>query len=331
MDRRTRTAAAHLVGALALVTATGCDGGGAIPFDQLQPSLLGAVCHLEVLCGIFPDAATCMVSVYAEPHLFDTLGPDIASGKVVYDGAKARACVDSINGLSSCDRSALATLDLDPVCGANTVFKGTVAAGGPCFFSEECAAAGTCQKTDTSCTSDMCCAGTCIAMPAPLPVGGDCSVAGATCASGTVCVFDSSTSPPTETCQTPVGIGAPCVSVNSCTDPLYCDVTSKTCQSPVATGEACNPSNASLGCNNPHDLCDPTTMICTAKLGLGSVCNTGGTCASYAVCDTATSTCVERPTTGASCDPTNGPSCLGGTCDATTLTCTLPVSAGACS
>jgi hypothetical protein len=72
-------------------------------------------------------------------------------------------------------------------------------------------------------------------------------------------------------------------------------------------------------------------MICTAKLGLGSVCNTGGTCASYAVCDSATSTCVERPVTGASCDPTNGPSCLSGTCDATTNLCTLPVTAGACS
>ncbi len=323
---------AHLVGTLALATGMGCDGsGGSIPFDQLEPSLFGAVCHLQVLCGTFPDAATCMSSEYARQHLFETLGQDIASGKVDYDGGKARACVDTLNALSSCDRSALAALNLDPICGQDAVFKGTVAVGGACFFSEECAAGGTCQRTDTSCTSDQCCAGTCLA-PAPVPVGGDCSVVGATCVSGSVCVYDGSTSPPTETCQTPGGVGAPCVSVSSCSNPLYCDATSKTCQSPVATGGACDPSIGSLGCNDANDRCDPTTMICTTRLGLRSACDpTNSACVSYAVCDATTSTCVERPVTGASCDPTNGPSCLGTTCDATTMICTLPVAGGACS
>lgn len=332
MKRRT-TPVAQVVGTLALVTAIGCDGsGGSIPFDQLDTSLFAAVCHLEVLCGAFPDAAACMSSMYARPHLFDTLGSDIASGKVAYDGAKARVCVDTINALSSCDRSALATLDLDPICGANTVFKGTVAAGGPCFFSEECAAGETCQRTDSSCTSDQCCAGTCVAMAAPLPVGGDCSVVGATCVSGSVCVYDSSTSPPTETCQTPGGVGASCASITACANPLYCDTQSKTCKSPVGTGGACDPSIGSLGCDSPNDHCDPTTMLCTTRLGLRAACDpTNSGCVSYAVCDATTSTCVERPVVGATCDPISGPSCLGGSCDATTMTCTLPVTSGACS
>jgi hypothetical protein len=316
-----------------LVAVAGCDGsGGAIPFSQLESSELAAVCHLEVLCGAFPDLATCMSSDNPSPHLFDTLGQDISSGKVVYDGVKARACVDTLNALSSCDRSALANLNLDPICGKDTIVVGTVPAGGPCFFSDECAAGGTCQKTDSTCTSAECCPGNCLAMPPPVAVGGDCSAVAATCVSGSVCVYDRSTSPSTATCQKPRAAGAPCVSINSCASPLYCDSTSGTCKSPVAEGGACDPSLGSLGCDDGNDRCDPTTMVCTRRLPPRSACDpTNSGCVSYAACDATTSTCVERPLVGASCDPTNGPSCLGGSCDATTSICTLPLTAGACS
>jgi hypothetical protein len=322
----------QVAGALALL-AVGCgggSGGGSIPFDQLEPTLLAAACHLNVLCGTFPDTATCMASLYVKPHFLDTIGPDIASGKVVYDGAKARACVDMVNAITSCDRTALAGLALDPVCGNDTAFKGTVAAGGPCFFLEECAGGANCQKTDSTCTTNQCCAGTCVAPPAPVAVGADCTTA--TCVTGSVCVFDGTTTPATETCQIPGGVGAPCVSISNCTNPLYCDTTSKTCKSPVATGGACDPTMGSLGCDSPTDVCDPTTMVCTNRLGLRSACDpTNNTCVSYAACDATTSTCVERPVAGASCDPTNGPSCLTGTCDATSMLCTLPTGSGACS
>jgi hypothetical protein len=334
MNRRT-AALGQMAGALALLVA-GCGGGsggsGSIPFEQLEPAVLAAVCHYELLCGVFPDLATCMASEYAEPHLFDTLAGDISSGKVAYDGAQARACVDTLNAISSCDRTAVAMLTLDPDCGNGAVFKGTVASGGACFFTQECADNGTCQATDSSCSIDQCCPGTCVARSAPVAVGGDCSAAGATCVSGSVCVFDSTTTTVTETCQIPSQAGGPCTSILSCVNPLFCDAQTKTCQSPVAEGGACNPSNGSPGCNDPHDRCDPTTMLCTPRLGLGSACDpTNDACASYAVCDPTTSACVERPTVGASCTPGAPPACLGGSCDATSMTCTLPATAGACS
>ena len=319
--------------ALAFLSTGGCDGSGApLPYSQLEPSAEQALCHLNVLCGAYPDQATCLASEQASPHFFDTLGQDISTGKVLYDGSKARSCIDSLNGISSCARSDLAALNFDANCGNVAIFTGTVPAGGPCFFKEECAGGGTCQKTDSSCTTAQCCAGTCAVAPASVAVGGDCSAAGATCVTGSNCVYDGSTSPPTETCQNPGGAGAPCVSISSCANPFYCDAPSATCKSPVATGGACDPSVGSLGCNNANDRCDPITLLCTPRLGLRSACQPSDDgCVSYAVCDATTSTCVERPVVGASCDPTNGPSCLGGNCDATSATCTLTPTAGACS
>jgi hypothetical protein len=316
---------------LAFLTAGGCDGSGApIPYSQLESSAESAVCHYEVVCNAYPDMATCLASEQASPHFFDTLGADISSGKVLYNGAQARVCIDALNGISSCNRSALA--NFDPECGNVSIFTGTVPAGGPCFFKEECAGGGTCQKTDSSCTSDQCCPGTCSAAPAPVPVGGDCSASGASCITGSNCVYDNSTSPATFTCQTPGGVGASCVSISSCKNPLYCDTKSGTCKSPVATGGACDPSLGSEGCDSGNDRCDTTTMVCTPRLGLRSACDpTNSGCVSYAVCDATTSTCVDRPTVGQSCDPTNGPSCLGGDCDATSLTCALRPTAGVCS
>jgi hypothetical protein len=315
------------------VAVAGCDGsGGSIPFSELEPSAAAAFCHVDVLCGAYPDAATCMASLEAQPHFYDTLSQDISSGKVIYDGVHARECLDRYNGVSSCARSALATLNLDMTCNNSSIFTGTVAAGGPCFFSEECAAGGTCRKTDTTCTSVQCCPGTCLAMPTPVAVGGDCSAVGATCVSGSSCVFDSATTPATETCQKPGAAGAPCVSIASCANPLYCDTMSGTCKSPVAEGGACDPAMGSLGCDDGNDRCDPTTMLCTPRLAPRTACDpTNSGCVSYAACDATTSTCVELPLAGASCDATNGPSCLGGTCDATTSICTLTPAAGACS
>jgi len=48
-------------------------------------------------CRAFPDQATCPASRQVTPHDYDTLNQDIGSGKVVYDGAKARACFDAAN------------------------------------------------------------------------------------------------------------------------------------------------------------------------------------------------------------------------------------------
>jgi hypothetical protein len=324
------------VGMLTLLALVGCkggNGGGSLPFSQFDPTALQAVCRLLVLCGEFPDQATCMASDQEQPHLYDTLNQDISASKVTYDGAKAQSCIDMLNALPSCNRSTVSGINVNQEC--NTIFTGTVAGGGACFFDQECASA-TCQTTASNCDSfTQCCAGSCLAVSAPVAVGGDCSAAGATCVSGAVCVVGSSaTQTETLTCLNPGGAGAACTNFEACDSGLYCDSTSETCKTPVATGGACNPTIGSSMCDSPKDYCDTTTMVCTPLLAVGSPCTQGtpSPCVSYATCDATTNTCLERPAVGAACDTTGaGPSCLGGSCDATTAICTLDPTSGACS
>jgi hypothetical protein len=320
--------------AMAVLGATaGCDGASSLPFSQLEPSAQQAACHLIVLCGDSPDQATCLASQQVPPHYYDTLAQDVASGKVRYDGVKARACFDAVNAVSSCHRTGLSVLSVDPDC--TSIFTGTVAVGGACFFGEECAPGGACKLTDASCSSSAtCCPGTCIAVPPPVAAGGACPAFPGICASR-ICVVDSIAN--TETCQTPVGLGASCLGATPCETTLYCDPVSETCKEPVGTGGACNPALTSPplvseDCDGVNDRCSATTSVCTPLLAVGSPCDpaTSG-CVTYAICDATTNTCVERPAVGAVCDPTGaGPSCLGGSCDATTATCTLTPAAGAC-
>jgi hypothetical protein len=335
MVGRRIVAAARWVGALVLGApfAVGCDGASSLPLSQLEPAAQQAACHLIVLCGDSPDQATCLASRQVTPHYYDTLTQDVGSGKVLYDGAKARACFDKVNAVSSCHRTGLSVLDLDPSC--TGMFSGTVAVGGSCFFPEECAA-GACKLTDASCASSaQCCPGACIAVPPPVAAGGACPAVPGICASR-ICVIDAIAN--TETCQTPVGLGASCLGLIPCESTLYCDPVSETCREPAGTGGACNPEltsppSVSEDCDGVNDRCSATTSVCTPLLAVGSSCDPSANgCVTYATCDATTNTCVERPAVGAACDPTGaGPSCLGGACDATTATCTLTPVGGACS
>jgi hypothetical protein len=67
-----------------------------------------------------------LASRQVTPHYYDTLNQDIGSGKVVYDGAKARACFDAANAVSACHRTGAYILHLDPNC--TSIFTGTVLA-----------------------------------------------------------------------------------------------------------------------------------------------------------------------------------------------------------
>ena len=317
-----------LAGALELAAVAGCDGGApAIPFSQFEPNALAAVCRLAVLCRSYPAQATCLTSEQTQPHYYDTLSQDIASGKVIYDGVSARACIDALNSVSSCSRNLLATSGLTPVC--NKIFTGTVAAGGACFVSEECLGDASCLAT-ASCSSGQCCAGTCQASSVTVPLGADCSGVGKVCVAGTVCVSDSTTG--ASTCRQPVAAGGECHDSRACAAGLYCDLTSGICKALLATGAACDPSLNSADCENDYDRCDITTSLCTSPLNVGSACpNATQICVSYASCDGTSGTCVARPVVGAACNATTGPQCLGGSCDTTSGTCMLMPTAGACS
>jgi hypothetical protein len=323
-----RTGAALALAALS--TVVGC-GSDALPFSELQSSVLAATCRYDVRCQNYPDQATCLASVQTQPHFFDTMEVDIASGKVIYDGVSARACVDRVNGVSSCTRDVY-KIASSSMASCNKAFTGTVAVGGTCFFSEECVGGGACLTTGNCDSFYQCCAGTCQAPFVSVPVGGDCAAYGSSaCPPGSACIADATSGK--TTCRAPLSAGASCSISLSCAVGLFCDLaTTQTCEPLIRTGGTCNPALGSADCIGPQDVCDSTTSVCKPPLAVGSPCvGSSQSCVSYASCDTTTGTCVERPVVGASCNPTYGPSCLGGNCDATTMACTLPVSAGACS
>src|SRR4051812_30092813 len=160
---------------LCTAVGVGCGGGNAAPgnIDEFINRFYGALCTMQVACGDMPDKPTCLASVQLDTTDFLTLKADIDSGKVHYDSAKAGACLAYAERLygSACTRTALAAVDVmgSEACGED--FVGTVADGGACSSSFQCASAQ-CAPTDPACLpSQQCCAGSCTAKRAPIPAG----------------------------------------------------------------------------------------------------------------------------------------------------------------
>lgn len=206
----------------------------------------------------------------------------------------------------------------------SSVFAGTVAVGGACFFDQECAGHGICDNSPSTCFMS-CCAGACVAAPPTVPLGGDCGslLTGQTCAAGLACQIAGDGV--TRSCAPEIAVeGASCGDPRACASPLRCVTDPQTgigtCMKPAPTGAPCG------FCDDPHDACVGTSRRCVSKNEVGSPCLPGeDNCVRYASCDSASMTCVERPKAGARCTLTGAPPCLGNlTCPATTLMCTLP-------
>ncbi|MFL5306895.1 MAG: hypothetical protein ACJ8F1_16890 [Polyangia bacterium] len=324
MDRHVR-GAASAAGVLMLWLG-GCGGGGSLSPSEFHDAALTAGCHLFVLCGEIPDEATCRATQQEEPHFYASLPRLVAIGRVLYDGQKASACIDQINGLSSCSHSVVRSPALLSACDQAVI--GNVAPGGDCFFNEECVGGGTCQSAANCDSWTQCCPGTCLAPTPTVRAGGDCSAMPVVCATGTTCVNMSGQS--SSTCQPLVStVGASCASVG-CAGTLYCDPVTMTCQKGAARGGACNPVLDNGDCDDPRDRCD-SSGVCLPRLAVGAPCTADGTCVGWATCDATLHTCVELPGLGQTCLGANGLRCLGGgSCDAATNTCTLVPVTGSC-
>src|SRR5262249_15353610 len=123
---------------------------------------------------------------------------------------------------------------------------GTVATGGQCFYSFECANSGS-----SYCAPNQ----TCTALPTD---GMPCAQLQG-CAEGFYCSGG--------TCRAQAGPGAPCTSVTQCMKDLFCDLsaTMPTCQVLKGPGEACTgPQSCRAG------QCLPGTCM-----GTGQQCYTG--------------------------------------------------------
>jgi hypothetical protein len=288
-----------------LSTLSGCGGGGgdANPFRLFQAARVTADCQIEVLCGEAPEQATCESGAHDYAHEDDTLQADIAAGRVVYDGAKAQACIDRMNGVTSCAGGYLSVV-LQTVSSCWDVLTGQVPAGGTCYFDEECAGRAGCVITLGCDLFTQCCAGTCSATPLAIAEGADCS-GGEACVPGTFC--SSSTTP--ATCMaSPSTVGASCTESTHCAAPLYCSPTTSTCQELPLTGAPCalDGSYGGISCQNPLDTCDRTTNTCVRLAGPGEACDpTRDNCVAYASCDPTANVCVDKPVSHQA--PTSGP------------------------
>ena len=200
----------------------------------------------------------------------------------------------------------------------------------------ECTDPGFCQPTDAAC-AQQCCPGTCVARPAPLPVGSDCSTlqTNQSCAVGSLCLTPASGGPPT--CVVPSTTeGGACSGYYQCASPLFCDMEAGaragTCRRLAATGAACSLSvSAYLTCDDSRDFCDPTTKTCMRRKAGGASCDpTRSECIYYAVCQL--NVCTAYPKQGEACTPGVAPRCLGSLeCSTQTNTCEFPAPDGSCS
>jgi len=323
-----------------LLGVVGCGGssskGAPATIDEFLDRFVTELCTINVACGSMPDMATCRASLQIETTDLLTVKADIAAGKIRYDGAKAGACLDYAHRLysSGCTRSATADTSGNDAC--EVVLVGTVANGGACFLSTECASAR-CQQADTACLpAHQCCAGTCVAKPAPIPAGADCSASlpDQNCAEGSYCLTTATSTTPT--CLVPSKVvGTPCSSLFDCASPLFCDADPSTgtgtCQRAAASGAACNSDVLFGSCDDLREVCSTATGTCTPRGAVGAACDPLQTlsCLSYAEC--IGSTCVALSPERGACNATDGPGCLGDLeCSPSTSTCGFPANAGAC-
>jgi hypothetical protein len=273
-------------------------GPGPIPLDSLRDELATATCEQYVRCGFSPDKATCDATQGDEQETLQLL-TDAVLGRVTYDPAAARACVEAIRAYA-CDGRASALVALSTAC--EGMFVGTVPAGGPCLLSDECGSKGYCD-TSMCMGGGSCCLGVCANPLDPVAVGGDCTTN--PCVASAYC--DQAAMP--FTCKARKDNGEACDGVDQCKDGQRCDVggNPQTCYLLQNRGGQCNPSLQQGACIRFDDYCETSERKCKQLPGDGMPCTADGECLAYARCDAGT--CKRRSVEGEAC--VDGSDCLG--------------------
>ncbi len=308
---------------------------GDVAAEDMGDCYIAALCELYTRCfDLYPTAEDCVAAggpfggggdpLVGLKRIFDAAD----AGKVVYDPAKAGACMTGLASVTCVDLFSGSGNVFGGAC--DETFSGSVAGGGSCFESEECQVPGAgCQQTG-SCNL-QCCLGTCIN---PLPVGSDCTTG--SCEDGAYCVRDSANM--INTCE-PGDLNAPCENSWNCDDGLWCDGVSGslgicrndlpggapcmndeqcpgaekcvgddlvpaivgTCKTVLAAGDACDGRcDGPLWCNQPDNSMAGT---CEALAALGASCaDSSGRCKSLLWCDALDRTCKAGKTVGATCE-----------------------------
>ncbi|MFO0653286.1 MAG: hypothetical protein U0326_44105 [Polyangiales bacterium] len=334
--RKTSIFLAMCVGAASACSDTTTGGGGnSLTIDTFPAAYYRALCDSLFRCptvgdngaavALLENASTCAARV---PALGVAGMSDMASlvrgGTIRFDGAAASECLTRVG--TSCARN---DAELATLC--RRAFTGTVAVGGACWRSEECASGwcdhgtgtrmcpGACRAplgTGAACTSDRqcmgwetgaagCVSGMCaaVSMGAAAGEGQRCGVIPGTpasrvdCATGLACVNDM--------CRRVIAAGAPCTTSDACAAGTVCaptvGTTTRTCAAPSAlvrsaTGGMCSADGRTAPLCNPLAHLECNAMNTCATLGdgaMGSRCIPGN--------DLLAATCNE----GLRCDQTS--------------------------
>jgi hypothetical protein len=283
-----------------------CGGGGdGLSLDEYGARAKTVVCQYGVRCGSLPDQASCAYDVDLRQAR-----ADIQSGKVIYDGTAAEACLDSF-GARGCNLSEIFVSS----AACQRAATGTLVDGAACGSGDQCVSK-ICEQASATCdTSTTCCPGTC--GPTRAAEGEDCS-GGQGCVSGTYC--DSTGT--TQVCKKRAALGAACSPLLPCLENLRCAgataSTQGTCTAYPKRGEPC--ATGGLACDDTRDTCDATTKTCVARVGVGGDCAAAPEgCLELAACDPATQKCVAKSALGVACTPEIGClaplACVNGTCE----------------
>jgi hypothetical protein len=305
---------------LVVSSAIGCaddPGPGPIPLEELRGELSTALCNQYVRCGQMPDQATCD-AVQGDSRLTLQLLTDAVLGRVTYDEAGARTCVEAIRN-RVCNNAQATLKTLNDACAK--MFVGTVPEGKACLFDTECAGGAVCNVS--MCMGNgACCLGVCEKKPAAVALGADCTMN--PCVDSAYC--DLAEMPPT--CKARKDNGDACDAQGQCKEGQRCDVNGSvpTCYLLSDRGKPCNPALEAGACIRYDDYCHPMDRKCTALPGDGQPCTEQSECMDYAYCDD-TKVCRKRPVENGACSDTQ--QCLG-TLSCTNMICTLDVSTQVC-
>jgi len=213
---------------------------------------------------------------------------EIDAGLMTYSATQGAVCQSAIAALDCSVLSGGFGSAAPPACQAT--LTGTVAQGGTCWDSSNCAAG--------YCTWDLL-TGTCPGTCQPF------TAAGAACSDDT-CGPDLGAAQPT--CKLLSGTGGAC----PCQDALYCDTSgaTATCRPFLATGATCTSFGAPC---NLLTTCGGSPSTCQAYVGAGATCDpTDSQCGiGYDCTGTSTFTCTSLPALGDACDF----QCLRSWCD----------------
>ena len=312
----------------------GCgDGAKPISVEELPPKLAESLCAAYKNCygpafDLFLNGMDC--ATITEQRIlngtFPLLQGRIDMGVVVYNGAEAQACLDSI-----AVRTCAQMLDRgSPACEA--ALDGTVALGGACILDEDCAGDALCKSAS----------GTCPGQCSPLQAAGQACTKDDDCQDGLTCSAE------TRLCVHPASEGQACeYGAPPCGPGLLClgkdddQQVSGSCRTAATalTGVEGGPCDATLG-----QICQPglscvadtitllppaLTWVCvrTGGYALGAACKPGfpEACSAGSYCNTGaglqaiSGTCATIPVAGqpcgkgmSECQP--GATCVSGVC-----------------